>query len=127
MAYLELRGLKDFHEPKVHGAELIIASDGTPWVKLPRVPFAVGRSPHVAEKPHLKLAEITLSRGHFSVLPHDGGYAVRDDGSTAGTYLNDGEIIKKRTLRPLQDGDKICLGGPSSGLVAIFHTGLVSP
>ena len=126
MAYLELQGIKDFHELKVSGAELITGSDGTPWVKLPKGPLAVGRSPHVTDKPHVKLAEPTLSRGHFSILPFEGGHAVRDDGSTAGTYVNGREVVKRRTVRPLAEGDRICLGAPSSKLVAVYHTGLGS-
>lgn len=120
MAYLELR-IRDFHEPKVSGTDLITASDGSLWVKLPRRPFAVGRSPHEPDRPHLKIAEPTLSRGHFSIVPADGGYAVRDDGSTGGTIVNDDELLKKKTLRPLQDGDRICLGSPSSGALVIFR------
>jgi predicted component of type VI protein secretion system len=122
--YLELRVGK-LHEPKVTGAEVTTARDGALWVRLPRTALSVGRAPpRDLKHPHIQIVELTLSRWHFSVMPQAGGFAVRDDGSSGGTFLNDGEALAKRTPRPLQDGDRICLGSRASGAVAVFRMGL---
>jgi predicted component of type VI protein secretion system len=119
--YLELR-FGSIHEPKVTGAEVTTAPDGALWVRLPRGALTVGRAPSREPKqPHLQLVELTLSRWHFSVIPFEGGFAVRDDGSSGGTYLNDKEVLGRRTPRPLQDGDRIHLGSPSCKAVAVFR------
>jgi pSer/pThr/pTyr-binding forkhead associated (FHA) protein len=53
-----------------------------------------------------------ISRAHavFEQLP-DGGYAVRDPGSTNGTRLNDEpEPIEQGQPIPLRDGDRVYVG-----------------
>ena len=63
-------------------------------------PFVVGRRPAAGEglppwQPDLELndtAPFTLSRNHFAIEKHDGGYRVRDLCSTLGTIVN-GEPI----------------------------------
>jgi CRP/FNR family cyclic AMP-dependent transcriptional regulator len=64
------------------------------------LPFIVGRRPTAAEglppwQPDLELndtAPFRLSRNHFAIEKHDGGYRVRDLCSTLGTIVN-GEPI----------------------------------
>src|SRR5258708_2223824 len=60
------------------------------------LPFIVGRRPAAREglppwQPNLELidtAPFRLSRNHFTIEKHDGGYRVRDLCSTLGTIVN---------------------------------------
>ncbi len=47
-----------------------------------------------------------LSRLHFSIIPHEGAFAVKDLNSANGTELNGEEI----QWAPLKDGDRILAG-----------------
>ncbi|HSA24089.1 MAG TPA: sigma 54-interacting transcriptional regulator, partial [Myxococcota bacterium] len=55
----------------------------------------VGKSPEA----DLVVADLTVSRNHFEVLPEGGRYLVRDLGSTNGTSL-DGARVREAYLRP---------------------------
>ncbi len=98
--------------PKRHGSLLVIAGDvadiGTHLVVERRV--VIGRDPGEAgdggEIP-LKLCDGRSSRRHAAVDPRDGGYVLRDLGSTNGTLLHGEPVSGERTLR---DGDKITIG-----------------
>ena len=53
-----------------------------------------------------------MSREHARLLAQpDGSWAVADEGSTNGTYLNGGtEQIPTNQQTPLTDGDRVHLG-----------------
>jgi two-component system cell cycle response regulator len=100
--------------PKRHGSLLVIAGDvadiGTHLVVERRV--VVGRDPGDAQpgadgEIPLKLCDGRSSRRHAAVDPRDGGYVLRDLGSTNGTLLQ-GEPVSGE--RPLRDGDKVTIG-----------------
>jgi hypothetical protein len=107
-------------------------------------PFIVGRRPIAGEglppwQPDLELndtAPFRLSRNHFAIEKHDGGYRVRDLCSTLGTIVN-GEPIGQyvpadastawRHLAsdaPLRAGEnEVIAGGPNSPFVfSVFIT-----
>ncbi len=48
-----------------------------------------------------------VSDEHAEILPDDGGWAVRDLGSTNGTFLNGAKVTQPT---PLATGDQIRLG-----------------
>lgn len=52
------------------------------------------------------LQDNTVSRRHASVVPQDGGYLIRDEGSSNGTFVNGQRV----TERLLQLGDEIQVG-----------------
>jgi len=54
----------------------------------------------------LRLAETDASRRHAEISARDGGFVIRDLGSTNGTYVN-GERIEEHQLEP---GDRIQIG-----------------
>jgi HD-GYP domain-containing protein (c-di-GMP phosphodiesterase class II) len=54
------------------------------------------------------LDDMSVSRLHAEVLLSDGGWVVRDRGSSNGTVLNDVRIA--RTPQPLRQGDRIRVG-----------------
>ena len=54
----------------------------------------------------LLLDEPDVSRRHALILPREQGHAVRDLGSTNGTWVNDAEVEEA----PLRGGDQIRLG-----------------
>ena len=92
-------------EPSINSPYLAAKN---PWLQqqfcsplgLADLPFIVGRRPAVWEglppwQPDLELndtAPFRLSRNHFTIEKHDGGYRVRDLCSTLGTIVN-GEPI----------------------------------
>jgi DNA-binding NarL/FixJ family response regulator len=64
----------------------------------------IGRLP----ENHLVLGDVGISRHHAHIRASDtGGYALSDDGSTNGTFLNDVQIAGST---PLRDGDRITVG-----------------
>ena len=62
----------------------------------------IGRAPEAA----IRIEDDGVSRQHAQIVHIDGGVAIRDLGSTNGTYCN-GEPI---SLHHLRDGDKIQIG-----------------
>ena len=108
------------------------------------LPFIVGRRPAAREwlppwQPDLELndtAPFTLSRNHFAIEKHDGGYRVRDLCSTLGTIVNgepignyvgaDGSAARGRLASdaPLQAGEnEVIAGGADSPFVfSVFIT-----
>ncbi len=50
-----------------------------------------------------------ISREHCRIVPHDGGYLLRDLGSTNGTWLDDRRIAGRRDA-PLQSGARVRIG-----------------
>jgi hypothetical protein len=85
------------------------------------LPFVVGRQPTAGEglpprQPNLELddtAPFSLSRNHFIIEKHDGGYQVRDLSSRLGTIVN-GEPIGdhfRADHAPLQIGENEVIAG----------------
>jgi len=63
----------------------------------------LGRSPGV----DVVVDDVYVSDEHAQILPDDGGWSVRDLGSTNGTYLNGAKVTRPT---PLAAGDQIRLG-----------------
>ncbi|GGI02912.1 FHA domain-containing protein [Egicoccus halophilus] len=64
----------------------------------------MGRSSAAAD---VVVDDVYVSDEHAQILPDDGGWSVRDLGSTNGTYLNGAKVTR---LTPLADGDQLRLG-----------------
>jgi hypothetical protein len=60
-----------------------------------------------AENPVALVNDTTASRRHATILQADGGYSIRDEGSSNGTFVNGARI----TVQPLSAGDEIQIGG----------------
>ena len=83
------------------GARLEVA-DGL-VVALGADPVLIGRLPEC----QVRIDDPNMSRRHAEVLGANGGYAVRDLGSTNGTLVNGRRIAGDM---PLRDGDVIAVG-----------------
>ena len=66
--------------------------------------------------------DLSASGRHAVLLPVPGGWAIRDLGSTNGTWVNDAPVQGDRALA---NGDRIRLG--PGGPLLIFHTGASQP
>ncbi|HUP04632.1 MAG TPA: SpoIIE family protein phosphatase [Bryobacteraceae bacterium] len=71
-------------------------------VAIDALPFRIGRSP----ENQLILRDSRISRTHAEVCVEDGGYVLRDCGSSHGVYVN-GERVERRALR---DSDRVDFG-----------------
>jgi hypothetical protein len=49
----------------------------------------------------------TVSRSHAVISPEDGGFVIRDQGSSNGTFVNGARV----TESPLSPGDEVSIGG----------------
>jgi hypothetical protein len=67
-------------------------------------PFTVGRD---AINALALTGDTTISRQHARFVPAPGGYAVADNGSSNGTYVNGQKLIGEQLL---QSGDEIQIG-----------------
>ena len=83
------------------GARLEVA--GGLVVALGADPVLIGRLPEC----QVRIDDPNMSRRHAEVLGANGGYAVRDLGSTNGTLVNGRRIAGDM---PLRDGDVIAVG-----------------
>lgn len=72
-------------------------------VTLTDAPAVIGRS---AESDLPLVQDSTVSRRHASVIRQEGGYLIRDEGSSNGTFVN-GQRVTEQLLRP---GDEIQVG-----------------
>lgn len=82
-----------------------VVDDGEREFVLDGRDIAIGRAPSC----DIVLAGDQLaSRRHALLRSKDGGYTIVDLGSSNGTYINDQEIHAET---PLQDGDRITIGG----------------
>jgi two-component system, cell cycle response regulator len=93
---------------EAHAAYLIVVSGGIPGTMHPldERGTSLGRSVENS----LQLSDSTVSRRHaFVSIDSKGGFRIKDDGSTNGTFLN-GQRIPAHSSRPLDDGDRIQLG-----------------
>jgi hypothetical protein len=65
---------------------------------------SIGRDPANA----IALAmDTTVSRRHAVIAPSNGGYAIRDEGSSNGTFVNGARVSES----PLRPGDEVSIGG----------------
>jgi hypothetical protein len=92
-------------EPAVEGPALVVRSGGGRAGEhfIPEGErTSIGRSPDC----EIFLDDVTVSRRHAVLLKEDGGYAVEDQGSLNGTFVN-----RKRIERaPLESGDELQIG-----------------
>lgn len=85
--------------------ELVLhLTSGKPEViELGDVPITLGRSEPAT---HI-IDDRYISDEHAQIIPEDGGYSVRDLGSTNGTFLNGAKVTKPT---PLSVGDQLRVG-----------------
>lgn len=85
--------------------EIVVhAASGPPQVrKLGATEVTIGR----AGAADIVIDDVYASDEHAQLLPDDGGWAVRDLGSTNGTFLNDAKVTRQT---PLAAGDQLRLG-----------------
>lgn len=85
--------------------ELVVhAPNGAPSVlPLKDRALTLGRAPHV----DVPIDDVYASDEHARIEPEDGGWSVRDLGSTNGTFLNDAKVTRST---PLSAGDQLRLG-----------------
>ena len=87
-------------EPRLVGLEGAVAGVTLDLTE----PFSIGRD---AENALALTQDATVSRRHASVEPENGGWMVRDNGSSNGTYVNGVRLTGAQPLRP---GDEIKIG-----------------
>jgi pSer/pThr/pTyr-binding forkhead associated (FHA) protein len=81
----------------------LVDANGRRYELRPRAPTTLGR----AIDNDIVIADASVSRRHASIVPQDGGFALRDLASQNGTYLR-GQRIED--TRPLANGDDVRLG-----------------
>ena len=81
----------------------LVGASGRRYELRPTAPTTLGR----AIDNDIVIADASVSRRHASIVPHDGGFALRDLSSQNGTFLR-GQRIDG--TRPLADGDDVRLG-----------------
>jgi hypothetical protein len=81
---------------------LVHVSGRAPVEVLGIAPFIIGRDPQA----QLSLNSTHLSRHHAQITREENGMAIRDMGSSNGTYFGDERI----SVRLIEDGDEIRLG-----------------
>ena len=72
-------------------------------VPLEHEPITFGRGRSVT----VPLEDVYVSDEHAEILPDDGGWSIRDRGSTNGTFLNGAKVTQPT---PLAAGDQVRLG-----------------
>jgi diguanylate cyclase (GGDEF)-like protein len=82
---------------------IIAGSDIGRRVELVEDELSIGR----ADQSGLCINSDLVSRHHASVVRVEGGHAVRDEGSTNGTFVNDHRVAGTQQL---EDGDQIRIG-----------------
>jgi pSer/pThr/pTyr-binding forkhead associated (FHA) protein len=73
----------------------------------PKVLVLGGRGLVLGRSGDVVIDDVYASEEHAEILPDDGGWSVRDLGSTNGTYLNDAKVTRPT---PLAAGDQLRLG-----------------
>jgi len=81
----------------------LVDASGRRYELRPQAPTTLGR----AIDNDIVVADASVSRRHASIVPQDGGFALRDLASQNGTYLR-GQRIEG--TRPLANGDDVRLG-----------------
>ena len=81
----------------------LVGTDGAQSFELREGPsLVVGRAPNS----DIPVLDPTISRRHAEIECSDAGYAIRDLGSSNGTYVN-GERVSQRAIAP---GDVLTFG-----------------
>jgi hypothetical protein len=89
---------------KVPRSIVVRATDGKPQVhQLSGHGTVLGRAPGAG----VLVDDVYVSDEHAEILPDDGGWSIRDLGSTNGTYLNGAKVTRPT---PLAAGDQLRLG-----------------
>ncbi|MBI4466299.1 MAG: SpoIIE family protein phosphatase [Acidobacteria bacterium] len=86
---------------------LIDPSGARTQVPIGKTPFTIGR----LSDNDLPLRDSRISRHHAAIVLENGHYAVQDQNSRHGTFVN-GERVE--TVRPLRNNDRIEFGVPGS-------------
>jgi pSer/pThr/pTyr-binding forkhead associated (FHA) protein len=81
----------------------LVDNNGRRYQLRPGTPTTLGR----AVDNDIVIADASVSRHHASIVPFDGGFALRDLGSQNGTYVAGQRIAGERRLA---DGDDLRLG-----------------
>jgi diguanylate cyclase (GGDEF)-like protein len=98
--------IRNFERPAGQGACLVVIHAADRRLLGMRVPLA--GELHIGREAgnDLVIDDPDVSRHHALVLSEGAGHAVRDLGSTNGTWVNDAEVEKT----PLRSGDQVRLG-----------------
>lgn len=96
---------RDRSPPRKAAREVVVhAPDAKPRVvALDDQPVTLGRS----NRMNVRVDDRYVSDEHAELRPGDGGWTVRDLGSTNGTFLNGAKLTRPTTVGP---GDQIRLG-----------------
>src|SRR5574344_1644161 len=92
-------------------AKLVLrVGDQTRVIEIPESGFKLGRH---AETCEIAIPDGSVSGTHCWIGFADGGWCVRDNGSTNGTYVNGARVTNAR----LQNGDKMRFGDVTGGFL----------
>jgi DNA-binding CsgD family transcriptional regulator len=83
------------HPKKTWFLEGKLSDGNTMLIKIDHFPFIIGRDKHCS----LALSATTISRKHSEIYPQGDLLAVRDMGSTNGTFVNSNRIAEGTLLR----------------------------
>lgn len=104
MASESISGAAEQTQPSGVFPRLVFVEDGEERIlTLDHTPFTIGRRPDR----DLVVADSRVSRDHASIVSENGEFAVIDEGSKRGTFVN-GSLARRADLKP---GDRLEFGG----------------